>query len=252
MPLFDLKDKKILTVTGSGDQVFNALISVDKIDTFDINLFSYYMLILKKYAILSLEYDEFLMFLLNKNSNFDQKIYNKIRTNLNNYPEVRDFFDYLFNLKEAEYIKKTGLFVCNNYRDKDLYVENNLYLDSQNYYYLKDKLVYCEINFKRCNIASLSHIFNESYNYIFISNITDYLNNIFKENSLRKYKKLLLKEISNILELEGKVVSYLYDGKMGKEDNCLERNKILGNCFEEIPLKQDKILVYTKGGKWTT
>ena len=31
---FDLQDKNILTVTGSGDHVLNMLLSVDEIDTF--------------------------------------------------------------------------------------------------------------------------------------------------------------------------------------------------------------------------
>lgn len=252
MSLYDLNGKKILTVTGSGDQVFNALLSVDKIDTFDINQFAYYFMILKKYAIIVLEYDEFFTYFLNKNSSFDIKIYNKIKSYLGEYPDVRNFFDYIFNMKEANYIKKTGLFVYNDYDDEDVFARNNLYLEVDNYYMLKGKLLDTEINFKRCNITSLSENFDEAYDYIFISNITDYLTNIFNDNHLKKYKKLLLQDLSKILELEGKVVSYLYNGLMGREDNSFERRQVLGHCFEELPLKQDKILVYTKGGKWMT
>lgn len=103
---FDLHQKDILTVTGSGDHVLNMLLSVAKIDAFDINLFAYYFLILKKYAVATLELDEYLSFLSMEKPNFDKKVFEKIKSNWQQEREALEFFEYLFSLGQASYLKK--------------------------------------------------------------------------------------------------------------------------------------------------
>lgn len=240
---FDLKDKKILTVTGSGDHILNMLLAVNNIDTFDINLYAYYFYVLKKYALITLELDEYLDFFLDKEINYNKKVFNKIKQNWNNEVYIKDFFEYVFR----NYNKNTPLFTNNKYQDKEKYIENNTYLDEINYYKLKKNLQNKNVNFINSNFTKLN--LTDQYDYIFISNITDYLNNMFDNNSLRSYKKFLYKSIIPYLKENGKIISYLYNGEIkGYSKN--ELNEILNYGFSQKEVRNDKILVYKKGEIW--
>src|SRR5574344_2777305 len=58
-----VKDKNVLTVTGSGDQIlYSILLGARNVDNFDINFLSYYMLELKLAAIKVLDVKEYLNF----------------------------------------------------------------------------------------------------------------------------------------------------------------------------------------------
>ena len=240
---FDLKDKKILTVTGSGDHILNMLLAVNNIDTFDINLYAYYFYVLKKYALITLELDEYLDFFLDKEINYNKKVFNKIKQNWNNEVYIKDFFEYVFR----NYNKSIPLFTNNKYQDKEKYIENNTYLDEINYYKLKKNLQNKNVNFINSNFTKLN--LTDQYDYIFISNITDYLNNMFDNNSLRSYKKFLYKSIIPYLKENGKIISYLYNGEIkGYSKN--ELNEILNYGFSQKEVRNDKILVYKKGEIW--
>lgn len=240
---FDLKDKKILTVTGSGDHILNMLLAVNNIDTFDINLYAYYFYVLKKYSLITLELDEYLDFFLDKEINYNKKVFNKIKQNWNNEVYIKDFFEYVFR----NYNKSIPLFTNNKYQDKEKYIENNTYLDEINYYKLKKNLQNKNVNFINSNFTKLN--LTNQYDYIFISNITDYLNNMFDNNSLRSYKKFLYKSIIPYLKENGKIISYLYNGEIkGYSKN--ELNEILNYGFSQKEVRNDKILVYKKGEIW--
>lgn len=240
---FDLKDKKILTVTGSGDHILNMLLAVNNIDTFDINLYAYYFYVLKKYSLITLELDEYLDFFLDKEINYNKKVFNKIKKNWNNEVYIKDFFEYVFR----NYNKNIPLFTNNKYQDKEKYIENNTYLDEINYYKLKKNLQNKNVNFINSNFTKLN--LTNQYDYIFISNITDYLNNMFDNNSLRSYKKFLYKSIIPYLKENGKIISYLYNGEIkGYSKN--ELNEILNYGFSQKEVRNDKILVYKKGEIW--
>ena len=88
---FDLKNKSLLTVGSSGDQILNAYFYCARdITLFDINPYAKYYVYLKVAAILSLTYDEFQCFFfkrgIDNNSNkdvFSSDLFNKM--NLNYY-----------------------------------------------------------------------------------------------------------------------------------------------------------------------
>lgn len=240
---FDLNNKDILTVTGSGDHVLNLLLKVNKIDTFDINKFAYYFLILKKYAISSLEIDEYMCFLLNEKPDFDKKIFEKIKKNWEQEKDALNFFQYLFKRSECSYIKKTTLFVNNNIKDKEQLMNYNDYLLEQKYYELQKEILNKEINFYHSNITNLE--LNKKYDYLFLSNITDYLDNMFSSNSLVAYKKFLYKNIIPKLNKEGKIISYHYNGLTANYMPSFVRS-VLNYQFTEKEVKEDKILIYEK------
>ena len=240
---FNLQDKDILTVTGSGDHVLNMLLSVDKIDTFDINIFAYYFYVLKKYAIVALELDEYLEFLSNKKPNFDMKTFSKIKRVWQDEKDALEFFEYIFHLGQAPYLKKTSLFVNNKVEDENINISRNDYLEEKRYYELKKSIMDKTVIFHNSNIKSLE--LDEKFDYIFISNITDYLHNMFTGDLLRSYKKFLYAKIIPMLKQNGQLVSYLYDGKM-QGFTIEEVRSILQYKFTEKQVGNDKILIYEK------
>lgn len=240
---FDIKEKDILTVTGSGDHVLNMLLSVDKIDTFDINIFAYYFFVLKKYAIASLELDEYLEFLSMRKSNFDMKVFAKIKKVWQEEREALEFFEYIFHLKQSPYLKKTSLFVNNKVEDELDNIERNNYLEEQNYYKLKKSIMDKSITFHHSNIKSLN--LDKKFDYIFISNITDYLHNMFSGDLLRNYKKFLYASVIPMLKANGQLISYLYEGEI-KGFTKDEVKDVLKYHFSEKEVGKDKILIYEK------
>lgn len=242
LPYFKLENRDILTVTGSGDHILNLLLCVDSIDTFDTNLFAYYFFILKKYAIVALEVDDYLDFFSDRNPSFDSKIFNHIKLYWKEDQDALAFFEYLFHLSQAYYLKKTSLFVNNKADSISTNRERNIYLEEQNYYKLKRTILNKTVTFHHSNMKSLQ--IDKNFDFIFISNITDYLYNMFSEDVLRKYKKFIYSNIIPMLKENGKLVSYLYDGKMnGFSDEQV--SNILHYNFEQKPVGQDKILVFT-------
>ena len=95
-----LESKKVFTVCSSGDHAFNFLLeNVDSIELFDINILAEYIFYLKKAAIESLSYDEFIDYFfpkpLNKYSVFSKECYKKIRSSIED-KRIKLFWDYLF------------------------------------------------------------------------------------------------------------------------------------------------------------
>lgn len=81
LSLFDINDKSVLTVCGSGDQTLSVLSEGAKsVKTFDVNKLTKNLLELKKGLILGLEIDEYLEFFNKEGKYFlDKGIYLKIR-----------------------------------------------------------------------------------------------------------------------------------------------------------------------------
>ena len=93
--IYHFTDANILTVLGSGDQYFSALLAGAKnVEVFDINHLTLYHFILKFTAIKVLSYEEFIqMFVVDNLDNL--RIYAKLRDFLPS--KVSDFFDTLKN-----------------------------------------------------------------------------------------------------------------------------------------------------------
>ncbi len=238
-----LENKDILTVTGSGDHVLNMLLYVDNIDTFDINLFAYYLLILKKYAILALEKDEFLDFFLNEKPYFDPKTFAKIKACWQEEIDALSFFEYLFHLPQSLYLKKTTLFTDNQLSHREEYMAFNSYLDDENYAQLKQTIMSKNIQFHHSNLKSL--VLSKQFDYIHISNITDYLCNMFSGDILGNYKKFIYQKLYSMLKENGCLLSYLYDGKIAHFSESYVHD-ILHYHFKEEEVGKDKILIFEK------
>ena len=241
---FDLRDKDILTVVGSGDHVFNMLLSTNSLDAFDINLYAYYFYVLKKHALATLELDEYLEFFLDKEDFYNLKIFDKIKKNWQDELEIKEFFDVLL---KYPYIKHTSFFVNNKWEDREKIIKQNEYLEEQNYYALKKSIFEKKVHFIHSNLTKID--LHQLYDFIFISNITDYLGNMFQKTPLKSYKKFLYQEIIPFLKENGQLVSYLYDGNVVGYSKK-EVTEVLKYGFSEKVVEKDKVLIYTKGGLW--
>lgn len=211
--IFDFNNKDVLTATASGDHILNAfLYGAKNVEGFDINPLAKHFSELKIAAVKSLTREEFIMF-FNKKINiyksskyfFDINIYkNKIRTYLSEEEKV--FWDYLFNNYSNRKIRNCFLFT-----DDQLSIETtinvNSYLNSdENYYKLRDILKDKKVKYYDINIKDLDKI-NKKYDLVILSNIANYLNDIYDKEHLSNFRKLIEYLRKNNTQV---VVSYLY------------------------------------------
>lgn len=207
-----MQDKKVLTVAASGDHYFNALLNGARdISLFDINKLTMYVLKLKKKAIELLSFDEFLLFMgLSKYEwILDYGIYCKIRDYLEK--DVREYWDYVYSKLDYNGFKlyhRTNLFniwrldlerlrLLSEYLYEDKYIELKSILKEIN-----DK----DIKFYHANALELPRVLDSNYDYMYFSNINDYV------NGQTRYLKTMKKLKERNLSVGGIIYfAYLYD-----------------------------------------
>jgi len=208
---FDLKNKSLLTIGSSGDQVLNAYYNGGRdITLIDINQFSKFYLYLKISAILSLSYEEFKLFFFvhgtkeyyNKKL-FSKELFNKIKSTLRllDY-ESYLFFDELFSRFDSQIIK-SNLINFDEVRNKVICGFNN-YLKNENAYNTLKKEIH-SITFKFINEDIFESNLDRQYDNIILSNLSGYCD-------LNKFKMLLNRLSTTNLNEEGKMlIAYLWD-----------------------------------------
>lgn len=229
--LFDLENKDVLTVCGSGDQALNAILMGAKtVDTFDINKLAYYLMQFKMYAIKYLNYNEF----------------NKLYDNFQYYAYFfyrqikKSIKDYNFILFWDEFIKNVNVFFIGD--DCDINPDKIPYLDKELFIRLKNKLLNYDLTFKRADIYEIPNVFEKKYDFINLSNILDY-----RGGSFHSFKNFMIKLIQNNLNDEG---SILLKYGFKNDDDLLQKyiRKLHLSTAKKLILEdsQDKIYVYTK------
>lgn len=210
---FDFNGKETLTVCGSGDQAFNAiLMGATKADVFDINFLSYMFLKLKEAAIKALSYEEFFKyFYLKKVYDVDgvkyreamnETSYKKIREYLSGY--YKEFWDALYGKFRGHCIRRSYLFFNDIGTEKEV-ILSNPYLEKKNFEILKKRIGSVEINFINTNVMEITQKLIKSYDFIDFSNIPAYLSN------LEKYRDVIF-ELFKYLNYGGSIIpAYLYD-----------------------------------------
>ena len=243
----DFSNKNVLTVSASGDHIINAFYKgAQQVCGFDINYLSLLYTELKLVALLNLEYKEFLQFFmindkndLNKNKNaFDYKLYkNKIRKELSkNTSENWDLLYQDFNNNGFE-LRNSYIF-NNKYDNNNIKLKSNLYLKSEaDYNIAKKNIIEKEIkllksDYRNINCKELPS--SEKYDIILLSNISDYIKNIYnnEDNYLKKY----IKEVKYNYKTEtNKVVcAYLYDINNPKSRSQIDCSFLRKEVFNEI------------------
>lgn len=173
---FKIKDGKILTVCGSGDQVLSSILyGAKEIDCFDSNSTAYYNMMLKYYAIKYLSYNDFIdFFSISSVCTDEKKIYDSFKHRICNI-RVRAFFDLLF----SENYSLSALYNNDTENMENLFY-NVPYLIPENYYKLKSIIDNSKINFKQSDLFNVFEIFDGKYDFINFSNIYDYISNSYK------------------------------------------------------------------------
>lgn len=254
MSNLDLKDKSILTVGSSADQVINSFLYGSKdITLFDINPFTKYYFELKKAGILLLEFNSFYEFFSNNINSFNIKTYSLLRNNLSK--ETKLFWDNLFNSYDS-YFFRDKLFSKDERTLKTL-VKYNPYMDEINYNILKTTIDSLNPIFINSSLNEIKSKVVRKYDYIFLSNISSYLNLYTKEN-ISKFINTI-KDLTNILNKSGSIyLAYIYDRIKNKIDddiltdisfmNYIFDNKITEHTFESISYKngKDAVLIYKR------
>lgn len=206
---YDLRDKKVLTVAGSGDQRLNSyLLGASDVTCFDINPLTELNMELKDRALETLSLDEFLDFFgivngyYDENSVLDFRLFDKFSILLDS--DTYDFYNYVIQNNKGKDIYFDG-------DDLNVIEKINGYLNYENYLKLQNIIKNKKIKFIDTDIHSLPDRLNgEKFDMILLSNISDYTHHIYEEDDLKRFRELIDKLMDN-LKLYGIMqVGYIY------------------------------------------
>ena len=201
----DLTGKKVITVTGSTDHILNAILQgATEITTFDINPLTKPYMDLKISALKNLSYEDFIKFLLfESNMNLDYNII--LSLDMSNESKM-------FWLEQLSTFKNNGNELRNSslfntkYFNPNSKLWQNLYLEKSKYNLLKQQIKEANITFINASLNDLK--IDENFDYMFLSNISDYLSLMYSCDTLRKYRDLLY-EFQKRIDII--YFAYLYD-----------------------------------------
>ena len=263
---YDLKNKKVLTVAGSGDQRLNCLLrGASEVVCFDTNPLADLQLRLKDTAIQRLSHDEFLKFfgVRNKKSGhsfLDKNTFDKIKYYLDE--DVYLLYDFIINEFRGRPFKDT-------YNDYDFeygyMTELSNYISKDNYRRMPELIENNKINFLDANIGSLSEMLDgEKFDIILLSNISDYIHYFYGDDHMKAFKEIIDKLVNNLYDGGIMEVAYIYDENEYKDSKRYDdyskfhieqsRNKYFSP--EEYPIQKvkgfhaknpnDRIVTYQK------
>jgi len=216
----NLKNKKVLTIIGSGDQIINAIFfGAKEVVGFDYNILSQHIFYLKIAAIKTLNYQEFFDFFGKKHNNgsFNYKLYLKIRKVLNK--NTLKFFDevYKYFKFNGDNLPKSGL-INNRQNLKKYSVKDiNAYLkNKKTYEKIKKLIIKKKMRIIIKDIRILDTHLKEKFDVINLSNIPNYLTKYELqdiESSVETFYKTILLKLRRILKPNGKIMFYSFSDK---------------------------------------
>ena len=159
--------KKVLTVASSGDHAFECMLNgAQHIDTFDVNYLQKHVVELKSKMIKHLSYSDFMRFFFDKQSFFSPEIIKPIWHTFS--PGLKIFLNKYYssgNNAMFRYRKSQSSFYN---VDKITYIQ-----DPVAYEHL-GRIMPDNINFKRTDLTNITNQFEETYDTILLSNISEY------------------------------------------------------------------------------
>lgn len=216
----DVKDKDVLTVTGSFDQCLNLVFEGAKsVCNFDVNLLTIFLAKFKMAALKTFSYQEYLDFFLGEDR-FAYNSYLKLRDNLE--PIFREYWDFIYETfsYSNKAIMESRLF------DKPTFIENtiasNPYLKSEeNYELTRQRIDDVDITFEKKNVLEIGDG-SETYDLMLFSNIETYLvgdNKLYPLNE-EEFLDFIENKASKQLNDDGVIqmaYNYQYQWKVKKE-----------------------------------
>lgn len=244
--LLDFREKKVLTVVGAGDQIFNAVLGgAKKVDGFDVSLNSIMLYYLKEAAIKELDYDSFIDFFYVEKKCFNKKTYEKIRSSLNE--NAIEFWDMMFAQDDpyeiiSKIINKTMMYPSAGYASMKL-SQTSEYLSFEGYELLKERINNCEISINMKDVKELDDLGND-YDYIILSNIFEYQ----KGEDLQEFKRAI-ERYREMLNSNGVIiVGYAYHDVDLSEFSEYEKKNIPSRftAWGSLQPPEDSILISRK------
>ncbi len=228
---FNFAGKSLLTVGSSGDQVINAnMYGCNNVTVVDLNGLAEYFFNLKKAALLTFEYSDFISFFhFNRYGEiFNCDMYYKLRGALS-IIDMKSliFWDYLYNTYSSCEIRNYLFHILPN---ETKCIQNfNPYLNnSDNYNISKMMIRNLKVNFINEDIFKLDKTKLSRTDVILLSNIYDYNKSVFKINKFRK----CVKEFSELLNDNGKMlVAYLYGTSYNDKLTKFETKNIIDDVY---------------------
>ncbi len=242
-----LENKEVLSVAGSGDFYFNALLyGATSVDLFDINYLTKFLVCLKRCAIEQMDYDTFLSFLgLNcMDEIFSYASFRKICSCFDEelYTFWTDIYDLAYHDGYAIY---TSNLITNFGCSKREIIEANPYLIKENYNRLKQILLETEpISFLHTDINELHEKITKKYDVMYFSNI-----NIYQRNTtyLKQIKRLSQFVKEGGLLYFAYLHNYPYPLQSQFYDALLKSKKYTAKCLlGKSTSRKDKIYIYKK------
>jgi len=254
-----LEGKKVLTITCSGDHILNSFFyGAEEVVGFDINTLALLFSELKIKAIQRLDFEDFKSyFLIGNEQTMSSEIYSHLRSWLSK--DCVNFFDNIYKKynNDGEQIRKSKLF-NKRFDINELRISSNPYLHS-NFSYAKTKTNLSEKNVKfiNCNVNDLSSKLEGSFDIIILSNLADYAQAIFPEetNYLESFCKEVVLSLKKRLNPNGIIcAAYVYDARDKEEyrsliDNPKLRQEIFGSLGMIYQEKRFKCIVPGKENK---
>lgn len=241
----DLKDKTVLTIAGSGDQVINAYyFNAKEVVCFDINKLSKHILFLKIEAIKNIDYSDFIEYFGNgrKKTSLNYNIYNKFRSKLPK--DTKQFFDdaYSYFKNDGEKLFASDLFLKRElyFKEKNLSSQNYYLRSEKDYLLLQERLENKKITFINADILNLCKKITKKFDVINISNIPNFIFR-YLNYDYNKLKDLFL-ELSSLLNKNGVILWYTYakstyPSKVAKTPPPLTHKKNINYLLQIIKFK---------------
>lgn len=214
---FDLKDKTVLTVCGSGDQILNAIsLDASEIVSFDINILAGYFSALKKSSAQTLDYKNFCSFIMD---DFDFETYTSLRSTL---PYDACFFwdkAYAAFDNDGKLLRQSVLFrdepkiFTPDTDDLSRAKRNNTYLSSLELF--RKAQGYNPIEHLSLDVQKITQgVKGRSFDFIWLSNISDYAHKMFSGDYLTQYREQIVMPLLDHLNQGGSLVfGYVYDAQ---------------------------------------
>ena len=235
----NLENKKVLSVTGSGDHILNSFYyGASSVIGFDINSLASLFAELKFNALRKLDFENFKKYFFVGGSNtMNFETYKIIREDVSD--SCLSFFDNLYRDYgfRGEDLRR-GKFFNKRFDFNDLRIRSNPYLFSRdNFEKTKLNIQDKNIHLINSNIRDLSSKLKDDFDVVLLSNLADYSQQIYP-NSLHHFN-LFCKEtifpIKKHLNKGGIICSgYVYDAREKENykspvDNPTLRRDILGS-----------------------
>lgn len=242
----------VLTVAGSGDQLFNcAYYGSREVTVFDVNPVTYYLIKLKM-AMLTKSRQEFIDFFITSDANwdtyspkfFEEGMYLSVRDLLSD--DAKKFWDTFYQWLHNNNCtpQKSELFSHTKY-SRAVLLEANAYLASDEAYKETAKRIpFVKISYLDCTLTDLPNRLPEGvkFNTVLLSNISDYVRGAFGVTdggeSLDAYEVFLEDMRRTRLAFGGQIFfAYIYEATTGPGWTAIDNIAELPNHFKDFQMK---------------